>query len=59
MNFALLAHRYNLLVPMHFFCLIVTFDRCISEESNSKGLFKETEKKIETSRLRLCANYTG
>ena len=38
-NFALLAHRYNLLVPMHFFfCLI-------SEESNSKGLFKETEKK--------------
>ena len=44
-NFALLAHRYNLLVPMHFFCLIVTFDRSISEESNSKGLFKETEKK--------------
>lgn len=28
-----------------FFCLIVTFERCISEESNSKGLFKETEKK--------------
>ena len=44
-NFALLAHRYNLLVPMHFFCLIVTFDRSISKESNSKGLFKETEKK--------------
>ena len=45
MNFALLANRYKLLVPKHFFCLIVTFERCISEESNSKGLFKETEKK--------------
>ena len=46
MNFALLAHRYNLLVPKHdLFCLIVTFERRISEESNSKGLFKDTEKK--------------
>ena len=43
-NFALLPHCYNLLVLSSFFSSLDSLINLFTEESNSKGLFKEAEK---------------